>query len=106
MQPPQLPATPRLSQPSLNASCWPPAGLLLASCWPPAAAACNHLHPPAACRQYDEAWAALHEGNQLQEAAARASGQPYDPRQDDLNTAAVVRMFQVGAGASCRQVAA
>ena len=84
-----------MSQPSLNASCWPPA-----------AAACNHLHPPAACRQYDEAWAALHEGNQLQEAAARASGQPYDPRQDDLNTAAVVRMFQVGAGASCRQVAA
>ncbi|KAL4439889.1 hypothetical protein ABPG75_002890 [Micractinium tetrahymenae] len=39
--------------------------------------------------QHDKAWRALAEGNALQDAAA-----PFDPAQDDVNTQAVIRMFQ------------
>lgn len=44
----------------------------------------------ALCRRFEDAWRALHEANQLQDRAA-----PYDPAQDDANTAAILAMFQV-----------
>ncbi|KAI3431774.1 hypothetical protein D9Q98_010530 [Chlorella vulgaris] len=39
--------------------------------------------------RFEDAWRALHEANQLQDRAA-----PYDPAQDDANTAAILAMFQ------------
>lgn len=48
------------------------------------------ISPPPSSRQYDKAWAALQEGNALQDAAS-----PHDTTQDELSTAAILRMFQV-----------
>lgn len=46
--------------------------------------------PPLSCSRYDQAWQALQWANEQQDREA-----PYDAAQDDANTAAILRMFQV-----------